>query len=157
MSKILATDNIKTGWQVDFEELAPNWADLYIGFTEGAPVVEFKNLKFKYELRKNNAVEQTNSFPPANTKYVRTDQPYLVVERLKLDIETEYELYLWAENGGESFETTVSFTTPRPAQPYESWTWDGEHWNPPVAYPDDGESYTWDEDTGSWVLAEQKD
>jgi hypothetical protein len=157
MSKIFATDSIDTGWHVDFIDLAPTWADLYIRFTNQAPVVEFKDLKFKYELRQNNNIIQTQTFPPSNTKYVRTDQPYLVVERFSLDIETEYELYLWAENDAKSFETTVFFTTPRPAQPYKSWTWDGEHWNPPVAHPDDSDNYNWDEESGSWILAEEKD
>jgi len=66
-------------------------------------------------------------------------------------METDYELYLWAENDGQSFEKTISFTTPRPAQPYESWTWNGEQWNPPVPYPDDDGDWVWDEDAQQWV------
>jgi hypothetical protein len=39
-------------------------------------------------------------------------------------------------------------------QPFPSWTigpptW---IWQPPVAYPNDGKTYTWDETTQSWVL-----
>ena len=39
-----------------------------------------------------------------------------------------------------------------PPQPYNSWilsqtTW---LWEAPVAYPNDGKRYTWDEDTVSW-------
>lgn len=39
------------------------------------------------------------------------------------------------------------------AQPYPSWTLDGQmQWQPPVPYPSDGEGpYIWDEDTVSWV------
>ena len=38
-------------------------------------------------------------------------------------------------------------------QPYPSWTLDSDTylWEPPIAYPDDGERYAWDEDTTSWV------
>jgi len=38
-------------------------------------------------------------------------------------------------------------------QQYASWTLNTETylWEPPVAYPDDGELYTWNEDTTSWV------
>jgi len=152
MSKIIATDHFETSnWEVSFEDLAPTYADLFIGFTDDAPVVEFKDLKFGYELRQNDNIKQYGVFPPPGVKYVRTDQPYIVGERLKLQMETEYEMYLWAENGGESFETTVSFTTPRPEQPYESWEWDGENWNPPVPYPDDDKFYEWDEDSQEWV------
>jgi hypothetical protein len=40
-----------------------------------------------------------------------------------------------------------------PPQPYASWTLNDDTclWEAPVAYPDDGELYTWDEDTTSWV------
>jgi len=38
-------------------------------------------------------------------------------------------------------------------QLYPSWTLNEStcQWNPPVAYPNDGNSYTWDESTLSWV------
>ena len=42
-------------------------------------------------------------------------------------------------------------------QPYASWTLDQTTWlwEPPVAYPDDGQKYVWDESTVGWkVVAE---
>jgi len=38
-------------------------------------------------------------------------------------------------------------------QPYASWTFNETTclWEPPVAYPDDGKFYNWNEDTTSWV------
>ena len=38
-------------------------------------------------------------------------------------------------------------------QPYPSWTLNETtcYWEPPVAYPNDDKSYTWNEDTTSWV------
>ena len=38
-------------------------------------------------------------------------------------------------------------------QPYPSWTFneDSCKWIYPVAYPEDGKSYDWDEDTTNWV------
>jgi len=158
MSKIIAKDHLKTqNWEVTFDDLAPNYADLFIGFTDEAPIVEFTDLKFKYELKQGGNIKQYGIYPPPNTKYVRTDQEYLVVERLKLEMETDYELYLWAENDKVSIEDTVTFTTPRPAQPYASWTWDSEakKWVAPEPYPEDGEDYTWDEETLSWVVVEE--
>jgi hypothetical protein len=37
-------------------------------------------------------------------------------------------------------------------QPYSSWTLNDDtcRWEAPVAYPDDGELYEWNEDTTSW-------
>jgi len=113
MSKIIAKDHFETSnWEVIFQNIHPYYADLYIGFTNEGPVIEFKDLKFKYELKLNGDVVQSNSFPPENTKYVNTDQDYVVSERLVLEAGNTYELYLWAENDGVSFEKTTQFTTP---------------------------------------------
>jgi hypothetical protein len=40
-------------------------------------------------------------------------------------------------------------------QPYGSWTLNQTTWlwEPPVAYPADGELYLWDEPTKNWMLA----
>lgn len=151
MSKIIANNNLKTkSWEVTFENLAPTYADLYIGFTNHTTMVGFKNLKFKYELKQNGTVEKSNNFPPPNTYYVKSDQSYLVVEQLGLTSETDYELYLWAENNSLLIEKTVYFTTPRPAQIFPSWTWENKQWNPPTEYPNDGKLYQWNENTLSW-------
>ena len=41
-----------------------------------------------------------------------------------------------------------------PPQPYASWTLNDDTclWESPVAYPDDGQMYVWNEDTTSWDL-----
>jgi hypothetical protein len=40
-----------------------------------------------------------------------------------------------------------------PPKPYASWTLNEDTclWDAPVAYPDDGKQYTWDEATTNWV------
>jgi hypothetical protein len=44
-----------------------------------------------------------------------------------------------------------------PPQPYPSWTLNEETclWDAPVAIPDDGQFYNWDEETLSWMLVEE--
>ena len=39
-----------------------------------------------------------------------------------------------------------------PPLPYDSWTLNEDtcQWDPPVAYPDDGKRYEWNEDTQAW-------
>lgn len=38
-----------------------------------------------------------------------------------------------------------------PPQPYHSWVLDNTcTWQPPTAYPDDGKTYRWNEETQSW-------
>jgi hypothetical protein len=44
-----------------------------------------------------------------------------------------------------------------PPKPFASWVLDEDTclWAAPVAYPDDGKVYTWNEDTTSWVLVNE--
>jgi hypothetical protein len=44
-----------------------------------------------------------------------------------------------------------------PPRPFASWVLDEDTclWAAPVAYPDDGKMYSWDEDTTSWAEANQ--
>lgn len=46
-----------------------------------------------------------------------------------------------------------------PPQPYPSWVLNEDTclWDAPVAYPDDGLWYSWDEDTTSWVQIDSGD
>lgn len=155
MSKLIATDNFKTNnWSLNIEDLAPNYADLFISFTNEAPVVEFKGLKFGYELKQGENIKQYGMYPPPGVRYIRSDQAYLVVQRLNLKPEQTYTLFLWAENDGKRFEKDFEFITPRPLQPYPSWTLDGEKWNSPVPYPEDGKLYKWNEDLLNWIEVE---
>ncbi len=43
-----------------------------------------------------------------------------------------------------------------PPKPFESWVLDAEtaRWEAPVAYPEDGAVYTWNEETLSWDVVE---
>lgn len=47
----------------------------------------------------------------------------------------------------------------RSAQTYPSWLWDDESWSwvAPTPYPEDGNGYTWDEDTLAWIPFPQVD
>lgn len=42
-----------------------------------------------------------------------------------------------------------------PPKPYESWLLNEDSciWEAPIPYPSDGEIYTWDEESTSWVIA----
>jgi len=55
----------------------------------------------------------------------------------------------WSIEDGSVFGTWSK--TQRP-QPYPSWSWvDGQGWVAPVAKPDDGKDYSWDESAQAWV------
>ena len=50
-------------------------------------------------------------------------------------------------------EAKDAFISPKP---YDSWTLNEEtcQWQPPTAMPDDGKSYTWNEESTSWEESE---
>tara|TARA_B110000259_G_C13975701_1_gene386627 strand:- start:777 stop:1091 length:315 start_codon:yes stop_codon:yes gene_type:complete len=55
----------------------------------------------------------------------------------------------YAANGDTWDKVNEVFISPKP---FPSWTLDGSfEWQPPTAYPDDGNIYSWDEDTTAWV------
>ena len=55
---------------------------------------------------------------------------------------------------GDTYDSTRDAFIP--PQPFPSWTLDEStcQWEPPVAYPDDGKEYTWDEATTNWIEIE---
>ena len=57
----------------------------------------------------------------------------------------------FAGRGFKYDQTRDAFISPKP---FNSWTLNEDtcHWEAPVAYPDDGENYTWNEETASWDL-----
>ena len=55
---------------------------------------------------------------------------------------------------GLGFKYDESLDAFIPPRPFNSWTLNEDtcHWEPPVAYPTDGKTYTWNEDNQSWDL-----
>jgi len=103
MNKIIAVaDFNRLKWQIDYDNINSFKSDLYFSFVTGKSITKFKDLKFGYELKKNDKIEQYNIFPPYNIKYLEMKRDYLVIERLKIQPDTDYKLYLWAEDGGKS-------------------------------------------------------
>jgi hypothetical protein len=54
----------------------------------------------------------------------------------------------YAGLGMEYLEDEQDF---RERQPYPSWVWANNVWNPPTPYPNDGEKYIWSEEELEWV------
>jgi hypothetical protein len=155
MSKIIAVNNLVSNeWQVTFEELKHDYAQLHIMFKGNAPVIDFVDLKFKYIIKHNSEIKQSGEFPIGDIQYIRSEGEYLETLFIPLVMETEYELYLWSENNGQICEKTISFTTPKPEQPFPSWSWDGESWIAPIPMPGDNRPYDWDEENKKWYFIE---
>ena len=55
---------------------------------------------------------------------------------------------------GIGFTSDVGRDAFIPPKPFESWVLNEDTclWEAPVAYPEDGNDYTWNEESGAWVL-----
>lgn len=155
MGKIYATDDLKIkNWILNTEEISAYENILFIGFTDKAPIISFKNLFFGFELKEYGNIRQYGQFPKPGVKYVQTDQEYLVSVQLETEPTHTYELFLWAENNDTRIEKIFEITIPKPQQPYNSWLWDQEKliWEAPIPYPTDGKPYIWNEYEQEWTL-----
>lgn len=158
MGKLYAKDNFQNqNWELDTTELGPYSNDLYIGFTNDAPILDFHNLRFGFTLSLEGSVEQEIEYPTGNKSFERSDQEYLVSTRIPILIPGKlYTLSLWAENDSVNISDSFDIDVPYPDKPYDSWIWDEQSlkWSAPKQKPKDSNKYTWDEETTSWVVAE---
>lgn len=67
-------------------------------------------------------------------------------------VQTSYNGNIRKNFAGKGFTYDTSRDAFIPPKPFPSWTLVEETclWQAPTAYPDDGNSYTWNEETQSW-------
>jgi hypothetical protein len=98
--------------------------------------------------------EETKYKPDGSYKYGQSDQEFVDYIYFDLLPNTEYTANFFVRDGQEEVTESLTFTTPKPPQPYPSWTWEDYDWNPPVPYPeDDTMLYIWDEEGQQWTPA----
>lgn len=132
--------------------------DLYFSFlNNGSTSVVFNNLSFGYSLYEEGRLIQSSTYPPANVRYVNSDQEFIESDRIyDLDPDLNYTLEIWVSHAGKMLEKTFEINMPRPIQPFDSWLWSEEfnEWMPPFLPPEDGNFYDWDEQSQTWVIVE---
>jgi hypothetical protein len=111
----------------------------------------FNNIAFGFNLIKDDRTVLTERFPPLGVKIECCDSAPLSTSRVFLEKESEYVLEFWIENQTDKFEHRYDIVTGIPMKPYNSWTWDGNDWIPPIPAPENCDR-RWDEDTLSWVV-----
>lgn len=90
--------------------------------------------------------------PPPGIRYEKTDQDILATNRAHWLPDQEITAHVWCKTStGHEVTADASFTSPRPSQPYPSWTWVDGQWTAPATYPSDGGMYQWDEDEQAWL------
>ena len=142
--------------QMTTEDIASNYCDLNFNITERTTIGDEKtNEDLNHEIDLTNfsvvITEKNNeflpiSFPEAGVYLKSTDQFFLFSERISWNVD---DVITFTVKIGE-LEKEFTYTVPRPEQPYPSWTWSNGQWNAPVAYPDDGSRYDWNEEKLNW-------
>jgi hypothetical protein len=152
--KLLADIANKT-WSKSEEDESSFSLNLYLGFrNNGVLPVSFSGMGYGYTLENSEGTVDENHNPLEGLVYISSDQDYISAHTVNdLVPDEEYTLSVWAENAGERWEDTFTFTLPRPDSPFESWIYNEEthSWESPVAYPEDGGMYSWNEDNQEWV------
>lgn len=150
---VCASLNFADGTWEFVVEPESHFPNIEVGFREGNNPAVFDGLAFGLTVTVNGQKRYAATYPPEGVAYKATDQTYISSDRVALAADDVATLAVWAENGGVWYDDEVTFTIPRPPQPYPSWTW-SDGWQPPIPYPDDENFYEWDEETFSWATVD---
>jgi hypothetical protein len=133
------------------EAIAPN-LDI---FFEVPKNVEFIDpFRFGYNLLDDKTTVSSGSYPVGDTKFISTDQEYLVHECVSIiEPNKSYNMLVWSIHGTDYFEKLLTLDISNLGQPFPSWSFDPaiHCWKAPAPRPEDGKRYLWDEETSSWV------
>ena len=145
---IIASYDFVAGWTFEGEP-AP---DFGIRFTDSDSERLYPDgLSFGYDLTVNGETTDTHVWPPENITIRQLTPSRVFPYRVTAKPDDVIVLTVWATNAGATVTDETTWTIPRPAQPFPSWTWEDGRWTAPIPHPDDGEDYEWGEDEGVWV------
>lgn len=100
----------------EFQEndLSPDYVDIFAGIKKHVDVILFNNLSFGYELKKNEQVISSKTWPEPGVVYLETDQEILDGDRVNWEPSTEYKLIVWFNNWGQHYSGEHVIITPDP-------------------------------------------
>ena len=115
---------------------------------------QFNNLSFSASLTcENSSVEQ--SFPKNGMQYQGTSGGTLEKIYFEITQNTDYQLDINVQHDGKFFKNSLVFKTEYPCE-NTGWTWNGNAWQSPIAYPEDGKLYVWNNDKENWELSQNQ-
>jgi len=133
----------------DTEHLAHHGTAFQIGIEDRQ---SFVDLRFEITIN-----EEMKHKPDGSYRYGKSDQEFVDYIYFDLLPNTEYTANFLIRDGEDQVIDSLTFTTPKPPQPYPSWTWENYDWIPPIAYPqDDSIMYIWDEENQQWIPAPEQ-
>ena len=136
---------------IDTSAVHPWGADLRAMLNRHGQTVNLRGVEMSLTISADGSEIYAMQLPPAGVKYRKTDQDILATGRVRWKPDQHIEAQAWCKtNSGHEVTAQAAFTAPRPAQPYPSWTWQGDRWAAPVDAPEEGD-WQWDEDAGAWL------
>ena len=136
---------------INTQSIQPNGADLRAMLNRHGQTVNLRGVQMSLIIHADDIEIYAMHLPPAGVRYKQTDQNVLATGRVRWKPDQQITVDAWCKtNSGHEVTAHAEFEAPRPVQPYPSWTWNGTTWKAPVAYPDDGGDYVWNEDSGEW-------
>lgn len=142
--------------QLRFENHASSgYCDFIAAIDRYGETVDISCFKYGATISINNQVVIENCYPPDGVQYINTNQDILVTERLSpFPADAECHIVAWVEISETRIEEDITFTIPRPTQPFASWIWNETCWTAPIPYPSDDGIYIWREDEGDWIKSD---
>jgi hypothetical protein len=134
------------------DSASQSWgADIRAMLNRHGQTIPLAGVSFGLSVTVNGVEAATHQWPPEGVTLVSTDQDQIASYRVRWSPDDAVTVSVWLDSPVGRIEDSHSFTAPRPAQPYPSWTWADGQWTPPAAYPSDGADYEWSEDAQEWL------
>jgi len=144
-------DTITGELTIDTSTIQPHGANIQAFLNRYGNVVNLQGVEMSLTIQADGEHVFFTRLPPPGVRYERTDQDLLVTAQARWLPDQAITATAWCRTStGDEVTAEASFISPRPPQPYPSWTWVDGQWTPPVPYPEDGKWYEWREDTQSW-------
>lgn len=123
--------------------------------------VSFVNPSFGFTFFDSEGALDFANYPPEGFSYSSTNEDFMTYNYVSdLEPEEEYMVRAWFRDAGLDFSNDFYVTTPRPEQPYLSWTYSEEMkmWQapyPPNIPKTNDQYYSWNEDLQVWEVLDK--
>lgn len=140
-------------WSIETTNLRPDNNSIEFVFISEEEYSDLSNYQFGFILESNNEFIKSSKFPAEGVKLLQVSRNPFYVDQVSLTIDQEYKFRVYIMGPGETSESQITFTGPKPPQPFPSWTWADNQWNAPKIKPPG--PYFWDEEKQNWIQAEK--
>jgi hypothetical protein len=166
MGFLRTTYNVKSmSWDIDATEIGHDHNEVQLNFcTTDDQEMDISYLEFGITLKKDGVELLTSHHPVFPIQYEKIKTSIFHVSTIDLVANEDYviEAYARDKETQKAIDTkSVTFKTPKPPKPFQSWIWNSatKTWDPPVPHPDPVlgvDDYVEGRKLYQWIEAEQQ-